>query len=77
MLKDSQLPQLRNWEVGKTYKLEVEVEQLSLDAPDPSYGESNHWTARFRVKSVKPFGESGTIDEKSIKTEALKRSNKY
>lgn len=76
MLKDSQLPQLRSWQVGDTYRLEVEVEQLSLDAPSPSdFGDSKHWTARFRIKSVKPLGESKsvTMDESKLKAEALKR----
>lgn len=82
VLKDSQLPQLRNWQVGNTYKLEVEVEQLSLDAPNPSdFGDSKHWTGRFRIKSVRAIGgdnaNSDTMDESKLKAEALKRVNKY
>lgn len=75
VLRDSQLPQLRSWKVGNTYRLVLEVEQISLDAPSPSsFNDSQHWTARFQIKSVKPLeGESATIDEKSTKAEALKR----
>lgn len=57
----------------------LEVEQLSLDAPDPGgYDESKQWTARFKVKNVKAIdGSDATMDSKSAKTEALKRAQKY
>ena len=75
VLKDSQLPELKQWKVGNTYHLMIEVEQLSLDAPDPNEG-SKQWTGRFSVKSVKPISGGGdTMDGKSAKTEALRRKS--
>lgn len=75
VLKDSQLPQLRNWKVGNTYHLMVEVEQLSLDAPNADgFNDSKQWTARFQVKSVKAIdAKNDTMDDKKAKSEALKR----
>lgn len=36
-----ELPELRDWKPGKKYKLEVEVEMKSLNAPGDRFGRSD------------------------------------
>ena len=60
-LKESQLPQIKDWKIGSTYKIIVEVEQVSIRKPfypDEKGGVS----ATFKVLSAKSAGESKTKD---------------
>lgn len=50
------LPAIRNWQVGKKYKLEIEVEQVSLSKDE--YSKSVE--ARFKIHKV---GEKELMSE--------------
>lgn len=60
-LTEKDLPAIKDWKVGKKYKLEIEVEQISVSKNE--YGRSP-MTARFRIHKV---GEKDlmTDEEKS------------
>lgn len=48
-LTDKDLPAIRNWQVGKRYKLEIEVEQVSMSKDE--YGKSP-LTARLKIHKI-------------------------
>ena len=51
-LTSDDLPELKSWKVGGNYKLEVEVEQVSISKDDmPNAG--NKLSGRFLIKKVK------------------------
>ena len=45
------LPEIKNWSVGKKYKLEMEVEQVSMAKEE--YMHNQPLTARFRITKIK------------------------
>ena len=47
---EKQLPQIKDWEVGKKYKLELEVEMISKSKSQYDAGEPHR--ASFKVTSV-------------------------
>lgn len=53
-LNEKKLPQIKGWEVGKTYKLILEVEQVGLDK---GYDGNEPIRARFKVLNAKSAGE--------------------
>ena len=50
-LTEKDLPAIKNWQVGKKYKLEIEVEQVSLSKDEYMMGEPI--SARFKIHKVK------------------------
>lgn len=48
-LTEKDLPEIKEWKVGKKYKLEIEVEQIAVSKNE--YGKSP-MTARFRIHKV-------------------------
>lgn len=53
------LPQIEDWEVGKHYRLSLEVEQVGLSKGDPyatAEADSKKMEARFRIISAKAVG---------------------
>lgn len=50
-LTQKDLPVIKNWKVGKKYKLEVEVEQISSEKAE--YIEGQPLEARFRIHKVR------------------------
>jgi len=50
-LTQKDLPEIKNWQVGKKYKLEIEVEQVSQEKSE--YGQGSPLTARFKLLKVK------------------------
>ena len=60
-LTEKDLPAIRNWQVGKKYKLEVEVEQVSMSKDE--YGKSP-MTAHFKIHKV---GEKEVLSEEEKK----------
>lgn len=48
-LTEKNLPEIKDWKVGKKYKLEIEVEMVSVSKNE--YGNSP-MTARFKVHKV-------------------------
>lgn len=50
-LKESQLPAMKNWQVGKKYSLVIDVEMVSMGKDE--YMEGKPMGAQFRIKSVK------------------------
>lgn len=55
------LPEIKNWSVGKKYKLEIEVEQTSMAKEE--YMQDQPLTARFRITKIK----SGQNDSEDVK----------
>lgn len=53
---DKELPEIKKWEVGSTYKLVMEVKQKSLSQDEYGEGDEKH-RASFEVLSVKPQGD--------------------
>ena len=53
------LPEIKDWKVGKKYNLMVEAEQVGLHKD--MYGDNkNEVSARFRITSIKPVGDKKT-----------------
>ena len=55
-LSSEDLPELKDWKVGGSYKLELTVEQTSLSKGDYDYirsGSKGKLRASFKIKSVK------------------------
>lgn len=50
------LPAIKGWSVGKKYKLELEVEQISMEKSE--YMPGSPLTARFRITKVKDISMS-------------------
>lgn len=50
---ESDLPEIKKWEVGKTYKLIVEAEQVEVRKGQP-LNDDKKMRAVFKVKKVKP-----------------------
>lgn len=50
-LSAQDLPAIKNWQVGKRYRLEVEVEQVASEKNEYSQGQP--LTARFRIHKVR------------------------
>lgn len=48
---DKDLPELKSWDVGKTYKVTVEMEQTSKNIHE--HGEGKRTNGTFEVKSIK------------------------
>jgi hypothetical protein len=55
-----ELPEIKKWEVGKKYDLEVEVEMIGINKDE--YGEKGT-TGRFRVTNVEVDDDSDEDDE--------------
>ena len=68
-LDESHLAEIKEWKVGKTYKIELEVKQVSMSMGD-EYGpmmegqKKGMVNARFEVLSAKTLGE-GKKEEKN------------
>jgi hypothetical protein len=63
-LTEEECPEIKDWDVGETYKFEVTAKQVSLDSGEGMTlgGEDKpQMTARFEVLDVKPAG--GTEEE--------------
>ncbi len=56
-LTEKDLPAIKNWRVGKKYKLEIEVEQVAMSKDE--YGKSP-MEARFKIHKV---GEKEMMNE--------------
>lgn len=55
-LDEETLPAIKDWKVGNTYRLVLEVKQKSLE--DPEYLEDSKLHARFEVLKVMPHKNS-------------------
>lgn len=51
------LPEIKKWKIGKTYKVEAEIEQTSLMKSD-MMGDTKDFEAGFIIKSIKPYATS-------------------
>lgn len=60
-LTEKDLPAIKNWKVGRKYKLAIEVEQVSMHKDE--YGKSP-LTARFKIHKV---GENDMMTEEEKK----------
>ncbi len=52
-LNSSDLPEIKEWKVGKTYKIVLEVKQISLS--QDSYGGKTNHSAGFEIVKARPF----------------------
>ena len=50
-LNEKDLPAIKNWQVGRKYKLEIEVEQVSMSKDEYQTGKPIE--ANFRIHKVK------------------------
>lgn len=67
-LKESDLPQVKDWQVGKRYRVILEVEQTGLNK---GYDGNGPVRATFKVLSAKSAGEAkGSSDSEEPKTPA-------
>lgn len=48
------LPAIKNWKVGKKYRILLEVEQVSLSKDEYGDGD-NQMRARFRINNAKEY----------------------
>jgi hypothetical protein len=55
-LTEKDLPEIKNWQVGNKYKLEIEVEQVSLEKNE--YLPNQPITARFRIRKIKDMSNN-------------------
>ena len=55
-LNAKDLPAIKNWQVGKRYRLEIEVEETEMGINE--YQEGQPMTARFRIHKVKDISLS-------------------
>lgn len=62
------LPEIKDWQVGKTYRLQLEVEQVESELEE--MGDKKMMKAKFKVLSVKPM--TGTVPTEKV-TEAVTR----
>jgi hypothetical protein len=53
-LRESDLPELKDWKIGGKYTITMEVEQVSASKPESGKGEMD---ARFKVLSVESEGK--------------------
>ena len=56
-IDSEQMPEIKNWKVGNTYRLEIEVVQKSLESNEKST------SARFDIVAYKNLGKPKSIDE--------------
>ena len=59
-LTEKDLPEIKEWKVGKRYKLEMEVEQVEISKDEYALGTPIR--ARFRIHKIK--NDSYTEEEK-------------
>lgn len=57
-LSAKDLPEIKSWKVGKKYKLEMEVEMVSLNKDE--YGKMSSMDARFKIHKI---GEKETMSD--------------
>ena len=50
------LPAIKNWKVGKKYKILLDVEQVSLSKDEYDEGD-NQIRARFRINNAKEYAD--------------------
>ena len=55
-LTSEDLPQIKNWQVGGKYKLQLEVEQTEMSKSE--YRKDSPFSARFKVLKVKDMTDS-------------------
>lgn len=72
-LREADLSAIKGWQVGKKYKLELEVEQISVSK---GYDGTSPLTARFKVISAKTEDEDGKPGKSSVIT-TLKKMQDY
>jgi hypothetical protein len=53
MLGESLVPEIRDWEVGKTYKFEIEAEQMLKEKGGWMTENQNEIVGRFKVVKIK------------------------
>lgn len=70
-LRESELPQIKDWKLGGHYKIVLEVEQVSHDK---GYDGSDPARARFKILSAKSAGESKAPPPKQSLSKAAKLS---
>jgi len=49
-LKASQLPEIKDWSVGKKYKMEIEVEMIGSNKDE--YSEKQELSGRFKITKI-------------------------
>lgn len=67
-LPASKIPEAKNWEVGKKYTMEIEVEMVGTSKDE--YSEDNKISHRFKITKV-------GVDEVDDKEMSAKRGNIY
>jgi hypothetical protein len=71
---EDMLPQIAKWQVGKRYRLEMEVEQIALSKIDDlNDKEKKQVTARFKVLSVNAEDNDNYPEPAKIKEQIAKR----
>ena len=59
-VSEEQLPALKKWKVGKTYKMIVEAEQVETSKGSP-FDDDGKMRAVFKIKSIKPKGNEDPL----------------
>ena len=59
-LRESDLPELKDWKIGGKYTITMEVEQVSASKPESGKGEMD---ARFKILSVESEGKAEEKEE--------------
>lgn len=54
-LSEKDLPEVKEWHVGKRYKLEIEVEQMSINKDEYMIGAPI--SARFKIHKIKSLSD--------------------
>lgn len=68
-LRESDLPDIKDWQVGQTYHVMLEIKQTSADSGDGSpevggmSGNNMPHTARFTIVSAKSIGGKGGVSD--------------
>lgn len=61
-LSEKDLPEVKDWKVGKTYHLEMEVEQIETRKEE--YAEGEPIVARFRIVKIKSESDNSEHGKK-------------
>lgn len=77
-LSDEDLPDIKNWKVGETYKIVVEAKQVSSSMGDTIMGEGKKkMNARFEILSVKSIdGKASTNDFEEFENQYSREGKK-
>lgn len=65
------LPEIKDWKVGKSYKVTMEVEQISMNLD-----KSGHGSARFAIKKI-GTDDAEEADEKPVKIKKTVKVQRY